>query len=422
MHQILKPGVTLDVIPTNQFKTITIMIDFVAPLTVKSATNRALLGELLDTSSEKYPTQTALARQLSLLYGASLGVNVLKAGTKHLVRVTLSTVNDRYLSDEAQHPLFQQGLDLLSEILFHPLIQNGQFDPETFNRQKNNLAAGIRSLSDDKQYEANQHMRQLLFEHHPEQAVGAFGDDQLLEMVTNSELVEDYRTMLTHDAIHIAVIGDVDEQQMVEQMARLPFLPRKTDELESPYFRWGDRQLIEGDEWQDLTQAKFNQAYRLPVYATDDDHAAALVFNAVFGGSPLSLLFNNVREKASLAYYASSNYSGYTGMMTVQTGIKAEDVDQVKAIIAEQLQLIRDGRVESETLGQVQASLVNARLSGLDSPKHRLSARLSADLTGASTPLSEWIDRINAVTIADLQRVANDVHLTAEYFLHGGEK
>ncbi|MGV7784664.1 insulinase family protein, partial [Mycobacterium kansasii] len=59
-------------------------------------------------------------------------------------------------------------------------------------------------------------------------------------------------------------------------------------------------------------QAKLNLAYQLPIYRSDADFLPAVVFNAAFGGTPLSLLFTNVREKASLAYYASSDYNPFT--------------------------------------------------------------------------------------------------------------
>ena len=55
--------------------------------------------------------------------------------------------------------------------------------------------------------------------------------------------------------------------------------------------------------------------------------------NALFGGTPLSLLFTNVREKASLAYYASSNIDAFRGAVMVQTGIESHQKERVLALL-----------------------------------------------------------------------------------------
>ena len=60
----------------------------------------------------------------------------------------------------------------------------------------------------------------------------------------------------------------------------------------------------------------------LKMYLMGPKYAATLVAEELFGGSSLSLLFTNVREKASLAYYASSMFDAFRGSMLVQTGIE----------------------------------------------------------------------------------------------------
>ena len=58
----LKPGVTLVVHPTTQFKTLHIAVDFAAPLLTHTISARALLSYLTAVSSQKYPDQQAVAQ------------------------------------------------------------------------------------------------------------------------------------------------------------------------------------------------------------------------------------------------------------------------------------------------------------------------------------------------------------------------
>jgi predicted Zn-dependent peptidase len=82
-----------------------------------------------------------------------------------------------------------------------------------------------------------------------------------------------------------------------------------------------------------------------------------LVFNELFGGSPLSKLFMNVREKASLAYYASSSFDTFRGVLKVQAGIDGKNHDQVLAIIAAQLSAIQAGDFTDDLVEQLKLGL-----------------------------------------------------------------
>jgi len=421
VHFRIKDGVTLDLLPTKQFKTIGIKVDFVAPLQATAITARALLAQVLETSTAAYPTQTALARELSRLYGASFGISVIKLGTKHVIRLTCSLVDEQYLNNfGTQQPLFEQGMALLKEVLFAPLLPKGNFDPTTFTQQRQNLLTAIKSLDDDKQYLANRRLQELLFTGQPTQAMSALGDIHVLNELSATDVLSTYHDMLAHDAVHVAVVGDVTEERAQAAIADWPLADRTITD-DTPYYRWSLRDHVQvGDDEAPVVQAKLNLAYQLPIYRDDADFMAAVVFNAAFGGTPLSLLFTNVREKASLAYYASSGYNPFTGTLSVQTGIQAENQQRVEAIIAEQLTAVQNGELSEKLLTEVKAGLLNARLAALDSPQRRLTGLLNTQLTHLHEPLTSWQEKLDAITVADVTRVAQQVTLQATYCLHGG--
>ena len=422
MQLRIKEGVTLDLLPTKQFKTVGIKVDFVTPLRATAITARALLAQVLETSTAAYPTQTALARQLSAMYGANFGITVLKAGTQHIIRLTCSVVDEQYLTDYTDsQPLFERAMALLRAVLFAPLLPDGQFDPTTFTQQRQNLLTAIKSLDDDKQYLANRRLQEILFAGQPTQAMNALGDVTTLGELTAADILTTYHEMLAHDAVHVAIIGDVTEQRAQAALATWPLQERQVT-VQSPYYHWTAKPTVQaGDDVAPVTQAKLNLAYHLPIYRGSADFMATVVFNAVFGGSPLSLLFTNVREKASLAYYASSGYNPYTGTLSVQTGIQAKNQQRVLTIIAEQLATLQAGNLSADLLAEIKASLLNARLTVLDSPQRLLAGRLNAQLTHVTMSLNQWRQALAAVTVADVQRVAQQVTLQATYFLHGGE-
>ncbi|MDU7037532.1 MAG: insulinase family protein, partial [Staphylococcus simulans] len=119
--------------PTDKFKTTIITFKFMAPLDEETMTARALLSKLLVRATKEWPTDKAFNRKLSELYGAYVNSFVTKFKDKHVITITLEIVNERYLKHK--DPLFDEGLALLQQILYHPLVENERFN-ETFVTQE----------------------------------------------------------------------------------------------------------------------------------------------------------------------------------------------------------------------------------------------------------------------------------------------
>lgn len=410
----LTSGVDLHIIPTKQFKMNHVLINFTTPQTQTNATARNLLANLLETSTHRYPTQTALARELAKLYGAYVGMRVSRIGRLHTVRLKATFVNDHFATSN----LFQQVVGLINEILFHPLVDDHEFDGPTFRLQSNNLRSSLATLTDDKQFYANQQLMQLCYAPDSVMRIPSFGRMADLDQLTPQNLVRTYQQMINQDKVDIFVLGDVDPQTTHDLLAQLPFTPRQI-ELGDPFAKQalapaGKQQ----NEYQEVRQAKLNLAYRFPVYYRDDNYFAAMVFNGMFGGTPYSKLFTNVREKASLAYYATSRMLPFSGLLTIQTGIKASDKDKVINLITKQLADLQAGRFTDQQLTEVQNSLINQYLSGDDLANNILARELICAVLGL--PQEQAVTtKIKQVNTEDIMRVANLLKEQAVYLLSG---
>ncbi len=68
-ERILKQqGVTVHIVPTSKYKTNTLVWKMKAPLTEETVTLRALLPNVLQSNTEKYPTSTALMSYTALAF------------------------------------------------------------------------------------------------------------------------------------------------------------------------------------------------------------------------------------------------------------------------------------------------------------------------------------------------------------------
>lgn len=171
-------------------------------------------------------------------------------------------------------------------------------------------------------------------------------------------------------------------------------------------------------EQQRVSQAKLDLGYNLPIYYRDPLYPAALVFNGLFGGTPYSKLFTNVREKAGLAYYASSRLAPFSGLINVQTGIQPADYQTTLKMIQEQVAELQAGNFTAEVMREVQDALINQHYAGFDLANNILEHHLVNQLLSLPEQ-TDFAQQVNRVTKDDVTKVASMIKLQASYLLSG---
>ena len=120
-------GMKLHVIPTDKFKTNTIVFKMKAPLNKTDVTKRAILPHVLQSNSNKYRTTAELRSYLDELYGAMFYVDLSKKGEYHVISLTIEVANEKFLSQSP--PLLQKAFEFLTEVIKNPHVNEGSFDP-----------------------------------------------------------------------------------------------------------------------------------------------------------------------------------------------------------------------------------------------------------------------------------------------------
>lgn len=166
-----------------------------------------------------------------------------------------------------------------------------------------------------------------------------------------------------------------------------------------------------------VAQGKLNMGLRTSVTYGDDAYPAALMYNGILGGYPHSKLFLNVRERASLAYYASSRLDGHKGILTIQSGIEMQNYEKAVDIIRKQLEDMRTGFISDIELSQTRAMIANQLREMQDSAFEQIAFDFNAVLSGKERTVQELIDGVTNTSIAEIQQAAEGVFLDTIYFL-----
>jgi len=419
--EIIRPieGITVHIVPTDKFKTLTFAVQFRGRLKRETVTKRALLAYVLKSATAKSPSTQLLQQRLDDLYGASLTSQIHKRGEDHILSFLLHTAGDRFLSETST--LAADSLELLAEAILAPHAKDGAFDEETVNKEKRALRQRLESIIDDKMQYANIRLIDEMCRGEA-YALHTYGYKEDLEAISPVDLYDYYQQMIKEDEIDLYVIGDVDPDRIIGIIVKA-FAFRGRQPVAHP-FRFvpvevGAPKTIR--ESHDVEQGKLNLGYRTNVVIGDPLYYAAQVFNGLFGGFPHSKLFMNVREKASLAYYAASRYDSYKGLILVMSGIEFSNFDKTVAIIRQQLESVQSGDFDDVAVDQTKALLKNAVLEALDSPFSLIEQLYRSVLVKSADDLDRWLTEIDRVSRDDIVRVAQQTVLDTIYFLHGKE-
>ncbi|MGX4685317.1 EF-P 5-aminopentanol modification-associated protein YfmF [Vagococcus sp. JNUCC 83] len=416
----LNNQVNLHIIPTKKYKTARILVRFATQLDASISSKRSLLASLLETNSLNYPDQVALSKKLADLYGAGFYVNVNRTGNQHYLSIGLNVINDNMAPNGVS--ILEDSVAFLKEIIFNPNIKNNAFDKETFEREKENLVIDIESIFDDKQTYAAMSLQNLFFSDSNNQKTPSFGDIDQIKSETPESIATYYQQMITQDKIDIIVSGDVEEGYVERCFKDFGFTDREEIDATLFYKQPFKNIIQQKSEVLPVMQSKLNIGYHCDVYYHDDMYFPLMVFNGLFGGFPHSKLFLNVREKHSLAYYASSSIDPFRGFLTVQTGIDSSNRERVLRLVNEQLKEMTAGEFPDELLEQTKKMLINQYLLSSDNQRSVIEQHyLFSNVPYAELSQEEWIRKMNAVTREDVQNVATDVNLQAVYFMEGGK-
>lgn len=418
MQTDLASGVQLHVIPSEKFKTITITIKFKEMLKADQITKRTLISNLINTNSRHYPTQTDFRNALSELYGARLSTSVSKKGQYHIVSVSMTVVNDKYLKEGG---ILKKAIAFLENILYYPNVYHGAFHNETFKREIENLRDEYDAIYDDKQDYSTIALNELYFDTE-EQRIPSFGREKDLESITPEDLYKTYEKMLSENEIDIFVLGDIVEENIIDMFKLFKFNDREIFPKKAFYELKESTEVKRKVEKQDLTQAKYNLAFNTNIFYHQNNYYAGQIFNGLFGGYPHSKLFMNVREKESLAYTISSGIDTFTGSMFVYSGIDQKEATHVGEIILKELDALRQGDFSDESVQQTKELLKNSLYQSEDSANSMIErAYASKVIREPQMRIEEWIKNIESVTKEEIMNTAKEVQLRAEFLLIGKE-
>lgn len=408
-------GINVHVLPTNRFKTYSIALYMGTPLQEETVTETALIPYVLRRGTAKTPETVELRKQLDYMFGAGFGFNITKRGNTQFVQFRMDVINDSFVSSDQS--LLSEALKYLGEIVTKPLVENGQFRDSYVEAEKQTLKKQLESVINDKIRYAAERCTEEMCANEPYR-LNAAGRLQDIPSITSSSLFERYTEWMKTAQIDLYVAGDTSLNEVSEFIAQSFALtdrqPIAYAETDVSYHVNSVKTIVDR---LDVNQGKLNLGLRANVDYASPKYPAAIVYNGILGAFPHSKLFINVREKASLAYYCSSRLDAYKGILTIQSGIEIGNYEKALQIIEKQLEAMKAGQISDKELDQTKAMLSNSYREILDSASEMIAFDFGAKFAKVNRTPLEMLESMQAVSIRDVQEVAQQVELDTIYFL-----
>lgn len=413
--QEIKRGITLHQINTNNFKTNLYAIFLATPITRENVTKDAVISAVLRRGTNNIKSQELISQELESMYGASFDCGIEKTGDNHVFKFYLEALSDEFLP--AKEDLSKKSIEILLDIVFNPLIENGGFKAEYVEGEKNNIKQIIESKIDNKGQYAYDRCIEETFNGKP-YGLYKYGYIEDLEKITPQNLYEYYKKMISECKIDIFCSGIMEniEKDIKENTNIQKVNERKPNCIIGTTVELPVQEIKTVQESMQVSQGKLVISLDVDSKIENLSYVAS-VYNAILGGGANSRLFQNVREKESLAYTAGSSYLKPKNMIFIRCGIEIQNYNKALETIKVQLDDLKNGKIEEEDIENAKKLIIASVKSITSEQDTEITYYYGQELAGTLIEISDYENKVNAVTKEQIQEIANSVSINTIYFL-----
>lgn len=416
----LKQGIKAHFIKTDLYKTDLTCVIITTPLKKETVTLNALIPFMLRRGTKMLPNQSLLNQELENMYGAAFNCGIDKMGDNVVLKFYIESISNEYALDGEN--ILEMNLNNLLDIVFDP-VQNGDLLNEEFlSLEKENLKKIISKKIDDKDSYALDRCINAMY---GDEKFGLykFGYEEDVDKITIKDISDYYNWLVQNSKIDIFVSGNIEPEKiegfLKENNNIKKLKPRIENYILNNEFT-ESKQIVENTneilEKMDVTQGKL--VIGLDILSNMENlQIVSIVYNAILGDGANSMMFQNVREKASLAYSARSTFVKQKLNIFIRCGIQIENYEKAVEIIKVQLENLKNGNFDEEDLKNAKTYLISSLKNVAEEQDTEVIYYIGQEISKTNMSLEEYMDKVDKVTKDQIVELANSIQINTIYFL-----
>ena len=414
----IKKGIKMHCIKTDKFKTNLIAVFLTTKLNRENVTKNALVSTVLRRGSKNMQTQEDISKQMEEMYGASFDCGLDKTGDNQVLKFYIEVLNDNFLP-RTNEDLLESAVKNMLEIVFDPYTENESFKEEYVEQEKNNIQKIIEGKIDNKARYALDRCIEEMYKNQPF-GLYKFGYIEDLKDLNGKNLYEYYKKLIDECKIDIFVSGNIDDEieKKISENENIQKLVSREANYVQPMI--ANKEIKDKEnivtESMEVTQGKLVLGLDVDIDKEDLKYDT-LIYNSLLGGTATSKMFQNVREKAHLAYVASSSYLRNKNNIFINCGIDIPNYEKALELIREQIKDMKKGDFTEEEIQNAKKGIIATIKTIEDEQDTEVSYYFGQELSNQKVSVKEYIDKIEKVNKKNIIDIANKITINTIYFL-----
>ena len=417
----LKEGIKLHLIDTKLFKTDLSVIFITIGLDKKNITKDVIIPEVLKSGSNTYKKQIDISNKLNELYGSTLETGTDKTGKNLVLKLYTESVDDIFLPNNEKN--LEECINVLFDITFNPLIENGSFDEKYVEIEKERQKMIIESEKDDKDTYAYDKIINIMY-NDCGYGIKRNGYLEDIDGINGKNLYKRYKEIIETGKIDIFVSGNLENKKIEDCIKNNCNIKLLKDRDDTSYLNDITEnkkddvvEIKKVEEKMDVTQGKLVVGLDVIGRRDSDDRFKILLYNTILGDGANSKLFRIVREKESLAYTSKSNYVVQKSNIFIRAGIEVDNYEKTLNLIKEQIEDMKLGNFTEDDIENAKRFIY----AGIDSIKEEQNTAIifyyGEEMSKNKISIEEYYDKIKNISRKDIMEIAEKIKIDTVYFL-----
>ena len=415
----IKKGIKIHYIKTDLFKTDLISIFITRKLNRDTVTKNTLIPAVLTSGTKTMPTQEAINKEMENLYGAEMDCGVEKTGDNQVLKFYIESINNKYVLTNEN--LIEAVINKLLEIVFEPVLENGIFKSDYVEKEKVKVKQLIEGKIDNKDKYAIDRMIEEMYKGEL-YGLYKYGYVEDVEKINAEDLYKTYLDLIENSKIDIIISGDFHQESVENIIVNNENIKKLKDRNPDYVVNNETTEHKEAKEEktveESLNVAQGKLVLGLDVLDNSEDVKYILgVYNTILGGSATSKLFQNVREKESLAYSIGSRYLKQKNNIIVKAGIEIENYEKALKLIKNEIEDMKKGNFDEEDVEQAKQFITYGINAIIEDQETGVNYYISQELSGSIVSPKEYSEKISKVSKEDIVRVDQNIRINKVYLL-----
>ncbi len=298
-------------------------------------------------------------------------------------------------------------LELMADAAIYPLLTEVEFQKE-----KDKQIDGLKAMDKNVAAIAGRLGPALSYGiHHP---YGEFISKESLEKISLADIESFYKDHFNPNNAYLVIVGDVDYKKIKKQVRKYfgkweksnykyPVLPVEKSNV--------SQTEIDFIDMPHAVQSNISLTNNVDRKISDSDYFAVLIANKILGGGFNSYLNMNLREEHGYTYGARSSIGVdkyTTSRFSAGASVRNAVTDSAVVQTLKEIDRIKKEPVKVEALKNAKAKYVGDFVLSLERPSTIAYNALTVKVNDLPSDFyATYLEKINAVTVEEVQRVAN---------------